>query len=378
MSGLFFKPPESRVQFSSSVAAAAPPLDAPAPAAVRRSSDTSTVGLPTRTDRRALIAKFSGALAGSLRKTLRPSGDAAFDDSLLDYMVHRAGPFYFYNGRQLPRYADFVNQILPQEVASTLDKADAILAHRFPEQINSETYTIQLGTAIDWDVAPRTTDNPDFLDRVTPSSVLKNRTAIHAAGLLRVALMFPEFTLAAAWATHGVDLTFRWLGAQFYPDGGHVEETPSYQASALDAFLETYKLSELNGRTYWTKNRRRILTNSVESLYQELSPHGQIPGLSDTYRSANPGPFLTLCGLLLGDRRYLIARPSIDQVLVVGRDLLLANYVGDPNRLNDRGPSYALPDTGYYMLRGAESFDPSTGTIANVQLIADAGPKGGT
>ncbi|MDB5319825.1 MAG: heparinase [Phycisphaerales bacterium] len=472
-----FEPLESRIQFSSAAPAPAILAGTSLRASTVTASTAHVATALTHTDRRALIARFSGDLAASLRKTLRHSGDAAFDASLLKYMARRAGPVYFYNGRQLPRYADFVNQILPQEVASTLDKADAILAHRFPEQINSESYTVQLGTAIDWDVAPRTTDNPDFLhslnrhgfwrdlgiayrvtgdgryvrelvaqlqswsaqtpalknpddwaassphwwlldaadraknwidayflalgsadwtpaantlflkkigehgdflDRVTPSSVLKNRTAIHAAGLLRVALMFPEFTLAAAWETHAVDLTFRCLGTQFYPDGGQVEETPSYQASALDAFLETYKLSELNGRTYWTKNRRRILTNSVESLYQVLSPHGQIPGLSDTYRSANPGPFLTLCGLLLGDRRYLIARPNIDQVLLVGRDLLLTNYVGDPNRLNDRGPSYALPDTGYYMLRGAESSGSSEGIVSNEQLIADAGPKGGT
>lgn len=66
-------------------------------------------------------------------------------------------------------------------------------------------------------------EHGDFLDRVTPSSYRKNRTATQASGLLRVAIMFPEFKESANWEKHGSDMTFKTLAAQFHPDGGHVE-----------------------------------------------------------------------------------------------------------------------------------------------------------
>jgi hypothetical protein len=175
-------------------------------------------------------------------------------------------------------------------------------------------------------------------------------------------------------------MTFRALATQFYPDGGHVEETPAYQASALNAFLENYRLAELNGRTNWTRNRRHLFLNGVEALYQLLTPAGTLPGISDTYRTSTPGPFLTRCGLLLGDSRYAIARPNLDDVFLVGPDRLRENFVGTPGTPYNRGPYYALPDAGYYMLRNA--YEPtssgSTFFASTTQLLFDAGPKGGT
>src|SRR4051812_18653197 len=160
--GISMEPLESRVQPSASSPAPAPP-QLSAPVSVRRATAAPTPGV-TRADRQALIKQFSGTLAASLRKTLRHSGDAAFDASLLKYMVRRAGPTYFYNGRQLTRYAEYISRALPQALPNTLEKADAILDHRFPQQTNSETYTVQLGSKIDWDVAPKgTAGASDFL-----------------------------------------------------------------------------------------------------------------------------------------------------------------------------------------------------------------------
>lgn len=430
-------------------------------------------------DRRALISEFSGPLAASLAKTLRHSGADAFDATLLKYMTHRPGPIFFYNPKHTNRLLDYIDTTLAVKIAPEVQQADEILAHKFPEQINSQSNDVQLGPEIDWDVQPKRVSNPDFLhslnrhtfwkdlataytltgdgkyvtelaaqlaswsqqtpplqnpddwaassphwwlldaadrasnwtsayfmvlgspdwtaaantlfmkeiwlhgdflSRVTPGSFKSNKTAIHAAGLLRIGLLFPEFSAAAKWEEQGFDMTFRALATQFYPDGGHVEETPAYQASALNAFLENYRLAELNGRSNWTRNRRHLFLNAVEALYQLLTPSGTMPGISDTYRTSTPGPFLTRCGLLLGDTRYVIARPTLDDVFLVGPDRLREVFVGSPGTLYNRGPSYALPDAGYYMLRDSyeQSSQNSPLYFSNTQVLFDAGPKGGT
>jgi hypothetical protein len=174
-------------------------------------------------------------------------------------------------------------------------------------------------------------------------------------------------------------MTFRCLAAQFYPDGGHVEETPAYQASAADAFLENYHLAALNGRTYWTKNRRRLLVNTIESLYQLIGPSGDLPGLSDTYRSSNPRPFLSRAGYILGEPRYLLATATLDDVFLLGNRVLGDQQASFANPPSNRGGSFALPDAGYYMMRGADVNGGGPGQTANrSQVIVDAGPKGGT
>jgi hypothetical protein len=176
-------------------------------------------------------------------------------------------------------------------------------------------------------------------------------------------------------------MTFRSLAAQFNPDGGHVEETPAYQASALDAFLENYRLAELNGRTAWTKNRRRLFLNGIEALYQLLTPAGQLPGVSDTYRSSTPREFLNRCGLVLGDDRYLLARATMWDVFLAGPEPLDGSSFNAPDpALYNRGPEYALPDSGYYMLRDQyHETTPNSGRfVSSQQILFDAGPKGGT
>ena len=464
-----FEPLEGRVLLSSVVTSAGSAPDA----GVKRASVEAGLTL-TRTDRRNLIGHLNAPLALSLVKTLRHSGNAAFDATLLQHMIRRDGPNYFYNGRVMARNTAFIKQFLSPRVPIQLAKADAILAHKFPEQINAATYGVQLPATIDWDSKPKTTDNPDFLHalneqgfwrdltiayqftgdrkyvreliselaswsaqtpaiknpddwiassphwwlldvaaraknwldayfmvlgsaewtaqantlflsrlfdhgdflyRVTPSGFDKNRTALHAGGLLRLGMMFPEFADAPAWEAKGADMTFRSLGAQFRPDGSHVEQTPAYQITADNAFLETYYLGELNEKAYWTRNRRLFFVKTIDALFHMLSPHGDLPGLSDTYRSTNARPFLTRCGLVLEETRWHISGATLEDVLFLGTRRV---DVRDYGYVSDRESSFSLPDAGYYMMRGTDSRGGvvySTGSYS--QLIVDAGPKGG-
>jgi hypothetical protein len=445
------------------------------PAAFMSSAGAPAAGL-THADRLELVSHLTGDLASSLAKTLRHTGDAAFDATLLTYMIRRPGPYFFFNPKQLPKYLDYLDDHLATEVPDTVAKADAILAHRVPEQLNSGTYTVQLPAgSIDWGTQPVGTGNPnflhalnrqafwkdlaiayrttgdgkyvrelvsqlqswsaqtpalanpedwaasrgwwlldasdrvnnwtyayfmilgsadwtpqantlflkellehgDFLEQVMPSAYKKNRTALHAAGLQRAGLLFPEFTDAPAWEYRGTDMTFRCLAAQFYPDGGHVEQTPAYAAATLNALLEGFRLADANGRTYWTKNRRRLLRNGVESFFQLLAPDGDYSALSDTYRASNPRSFLTRAALTLGDDRYIMGRLSVADVFLLSRDHLNFPSSVQSRKVFNRGDSYALPDSGYYMLRGHYKIGSSGGTSV-LQTVFDAGPKGGT
>jgi hypothetical protein len=429
-------------------------------------SATAPSDILTASDRQELLTHLSDPLAASLAKTLRHTGAAAFDATLLKYMVRRPGPHYFFSGRQLTRaFADdhFIQR--SPDILKSMQRADAVLQHRFPEQLSATKYNVQLPAEIDWDTQPSTTTNPnflhglnrqafwkdlgiayrytgdgkyvrelvsqleswsaqtpalknpddwqassphwwlldasdrasnwtfaymmvlgspdwtpaantlflkkmwehgDFLNRVTPSSFKKNRTAIHAAGLYQLGVLFPEFTDAAAWEYHATDMTFRTLAAQFYPDGGHVEETPGYAISTLDSLLESYRLAQLNGRDYWTKNRRILVRNGVEAIFQLLDSNYKLPALSDTYRSSSIGRLFSRAEITLHGATPLIPGTYGFEDLVEGGSRL-SGAVDAFSNVEDRPDSYALPDSGYYVIRSDRGG----------QIIFDAGPKGG-
>jgi hypothetical protein len=236
-----------------------------------------------------------------------------------------------------------------------------------------KTYYLLLGTA-GWTPAANTLflkelwDHGDFLARVTPGSRRANRTTLHATGLLGIATLFPEFAQARSWEQQASTLMFECLETQFYPDGGHVEETPAYQGLAADAFLQAWWLQQRNGRVPWKTSAMRRLTRAVEAYYQLWN--GTLPGLSDTYRNGgNPGQFFGLAAAILGDRRYRQAI-SFRDFWLVGPDRLPSirkSFQYDP-LVSDRGPAFAMPDAGYYIVSA----------FGGDRLYFDAGPKGGS
>jgi hypothetical protein len=160
-------------------------------------------------------------------------------------------------------------------------------------------------------------------------------------------------------------MTFRTLGAQFYPDGGHVEETPGYAISTLDSLLGSYRLAQLNGRDYWTKNRRILVQNGVEAVFQLLDSNYKLPALSDTYRSSSIGRLFSRAEITLNGATPLIPGTYTFQDLIEGGSRR-PGAVDAFDNVEDRPDSYALPDSGYYVLRSDVT-----------QVVFDAGPKGG-
>jgi hypothetical protein len=143
---------------------------------------------------------------------------------------------------------------------------------------------------------------------------------------------------------------------------------------------QQYRLAQLNmapGQSPWPRKARRKLTRAIEAFYQLLSPDGTLPALSDTYRSANPLPFLTSASFIFDQPRYRLTTPRLDDVLLIGPDALSKVEIPVRNDLPDRGTSYALPDAGYYLLRSRELGSGADASSAT-QVVFDAGPKGGT
>jgi hypothetical protein len=122
----------------------------------------------------------------------------------------------------------------------------------------------------------------------------------------------------------------------------------------------------LNGRPYWTKNRRRLVRSGVEAVYQLLTSQGDLPALSDTYRSSKVGRFFNRAAIALTDGRYHFTGAVDLEDSIASDDELSAQPAADLEE--DRGGSYALPDSGYYVIRGD----------VGQQIVFDAGPKGGS
>jgi hypothetical protein len=109
----------------------------------------------TPSDRRGLLPHLSGPLAASLAKTLRHTGVEGFDATLLKYMIRRPGPYFFFNGRQLTRtFADPLFRQLP-DLAKAIERADAVLQHRFPNNLAPQNTTFNFRTTSIGTVSPR-------------------------------------------------------------------------------------------------------------------------------------------------------------------------------------------------------------------------------
>ena len=116
----------------------------------------------TLADRAELLANLApGSLATTLKYRLKAGDAAGFDQVLLDRMVGREGPAYFFAPKDAAAYVQFAaNDTYPDtsnlqaSIQAEKDAADKVLQHLFPQQVDSETYTVQLGATIDWTAAP--------------------------------------------------------------------------------------------------------------------------------------------------------------------------------------------------------------------------------
>jgi hypothetical protein len=212
----------------------------------------------------------------------------------------------------------------------------------------------------------------DFLRRVTPYALSSNRSLFEASSLLEIAQLVPEFDNAADWETYGRNLLFGAMDAQLNADGGHAESSPGYAGQVILSLLESYWLDQLRGDgAAWAASRVTKLQNAALSYVQILSTNGKLPALSDTFRQSTD-TFWDRARIILGNTTdFPAAKPRLRDVWLFGTGTA-GGLLGSPisPSLPNRGNSYSMPNSGYYVMRsGADS--------AARQLTFDAGPTGG-
>ena len=190
----------------------------------------------------------------------------------------------------------------------------------------------------------------NYLATAAPYPTTDNRSISQAKGILIEALALPELTSGTTWRTTGENLLGAAIDGQLYDDGSHREQSPGYASSVIDDVLETKLLYAKNGLAFPTAYDTK-LTNAIEAYYQFLSPDGKRPAIGDAYRNVAVNLFLK-ADLVQEIDTYPKAKPR-------GRDAwLFGSSTVDPYLGNDifpalgeRGKSFALPDSGNYLLR---------------------------
>ena len=105
----------------------------------------------TAANRQTLLNNLtlSTTLKNSLQAKLTASDLAGFDQQLLDYTRTRTNVNFFFDPDDAATLGSYITTNIGD--GGAVARADDILAHRFPQQSDAQTYTVQLPTDIDWD-----------------------------------------------------------------------------------------------------------------------------------------------------------------------------------------------------------------------------------
>ncbi|CAN5508454.1 hypothetical protein BH09PLA1_BH09PLA1_32770 [soil metagenome] len=207
-----------------------------------------------------------------------------------------------------------------------------------------------------------------YMSTATTYGVTDNRSLFHASGWLTASDLFPEF--AVSNSSKARDLAFACLDGQYYNDGSHHEQSPGYAKDGIENLLELKLLDSKNGVS-WPGAKNTKLEAAMNAYYQFLSPNGDRPALGDTYRGSSATTYLK-ADLILGVNTWNAAKPRARDVWLFGTSVAAANSGNPVNpSLSDRGLTYAMPDSGNYVMRSDGTSDQAN------QILFHAGPKGG-
>ena len=216
----------------------------------------------------------------------------------------------------------------------------------------------------------------DFLysNALTTTDFGSNRTISLAKSLLYMGELFPEIDNAAKWETTARNLLFKCMDTQLYADGSDIEQSPGYTDNVAEDLLEARQLDTINGNS-WPAQYANQLTTAVDSYWEMLSPDGTRPAIGDTYRTTSFTLFLKadlVQGYTGASERRPASKPRVRDVFMFGGAAVtpyLSRSVAPA--LGDRGSTYAMQDSGNYVMRSGQDADAN-------QIIFDAGPKGGS
>ena len=174
--------------------------------------------------------------------------------------------------------------------------------------------------------------NPDHWRRYSNWGTFEN------SGFSKFVLMFPEFKRSEQWLK---EIYFRMrfqLENSFYPDGMHIEVSPSYHSHEMSVWFDFLHLAELNNvKNPWSPQNflvplQDLIVRQASALMHWYKPTGFMPQVGDTDHS---------------DEREIL--------LKIGSkwnrpDLIYAATNGENGEPPDE-TSVAFPQGGYYILR---------------------------
>ncbi len=200
-----------------------------------------------------------------------------------------------------------------------------------------------------------------------------NWLTMEATALFQLGVMFPEFRRAPEWQAMGYRRVTHEVRYQFDHDGVHMERTPIYHLVAAGAFLQAYRLAQLNGIPM-PPYALPVLERSAEFLLRLIKPDFSLPMIGDA------------------DRNSLLDRKA-DQSLYEGM-----NLTADPEDLNEiraffrvmadltgradfrylatgrreghapLGTAFSLPDAGFHVIRSGWGPDDSYFLVTGTNL----------
>lgn len=115
-----------------------------------------------------------------------------------------------------------------------------------------------------------------------------NWGTFESSGFLLFTILYPEFKSNEEWLKEAYFRMRTQLHYSFYPDGMHIETSPSYHSHELMVWFDFIKLTELNNiedpwspQNYLEPINEKILRNA-KALMHSYKPTGYMPQLGDT------------------------------------------------------------------------------------------------
>ena len=196
--------------------------------------------------------------------------------------------------------------------------------------------------------------NPDHWRRYSNWGTFEN------TGFAKFVIFFPEFKRHQEWLK---EIFFRMrfqLENSFYPDGMHIEVSPSYHSHELEVWFDFLDLAEINGyQNPWRPQipmtpLREIILKRAEALMYWYKPNGRMPQVGDT-DDRDERQLL----LIVGEKWN---RPDLLYVATDG-------VKGEVPAKTTRG----FPEGGYYMLRSGWGKGDETSFREQLYLLFDTG-----
>ena len=203
------------------------------------------------------------------------------------------------------------------------------------------------------------------------STYFSPNTHISGEGLALYAVSraFPELRRSQARADHGRRILEREAARQIHPDGGHAELSTHYHRYSTDFYLLALAVARASGDEAAAIFEEAV-RRQASFLRTIADDRGNLPALGDDdggqlFRfggepASNVAVTLGAAASLLATPSFAVSHPRAAEYWILGRRT-------DPQPdLPAAWPSRLLPDTGYFVSRGADGS----------HLVFDAGPHG--